>query len=334
MSIWSKVLIALILVATLPFFYFSLRLLKTNQAWRSEVNKWEQDLGRQVDGPPDLATLTEEVRVANVKLHDIVVDRGRVWTSVNPERAFNSNTGKGNVVIEAPVPHRMTAKMVVFAFDPTGYLGEFQVTEAGEKSVTLEPNMRMSDRQLKRVSTSPGNWTLYEVMPIDRHDIFTGLDQEALGKLLPAERVKDYVRDNQPAEANDPPSRVIDGKFERQLTDYGMLFHEMDRQISTAADLKAAAQKDAASLDTAVADAKQQVAFHTKEIADLKKELATSRNERDMMTAQCKALRAEIAQTRVDMKKEFQKNRALAQRWNDLQTHLAELHETSAVATP
>lgn len=333
MSIWSKVLIALILVATLPFFYLSLRLLKTNQAWRSEVNKWEKDVAAKVDGPPDLATLAEEVRVANVKLHDIVVDRGRVWTNVNPERAFNSNTGKGNVLIEAPAQHRITPKMVLFTFDPSGYLGEFQVTEAGEKSVTLEPNMKMSDRQLKRVSTSPGNWTLYEVMPIDRHDIFTGLDQEALGKLLPADRVKDYARDGQAAEAGDPQARVIDGKFERQLTDYGMLFHEMDRQISTAADAKIAAEKDAASLTASVADAKEQVAFHTKEIADLKKELDTSRKESEMMAAQCNALNDQIAKTRVEMKTEFQKTRALAQRWTEIQTHLAELHETSAVAT-
>jgi hypothetical protein len=334
MSIWSKVLVALILVATLPFFYFSMRLLKTNQAWRSEANKWEQAVHAQVDGPPDLPTLTEEVRAAQVKLHDVVVDRGRVWTNVNPERAFNSNTGKGSVIVENPNPHRLTAKTVLFAFDATGYLGEFQVgPDPGEKSIALEPNMKMSDRQLKRVASSPGGWTLYEVMPIDRHDVFTGVDQETLTKMLPAERVNDYLRDNQPAQATDPQTRVFDGKFERQLTDYGMLFHEMDRQISTAADIKLAAQKDAASLTAAVADAKQQVAFHTAEIADLKKELATSSAERDLMTAQCKALSGEIAKTRADMKAEFLKNRDLAKRWTEIQTHLAELHETSAVAT-
>jgi hypothetical protein len=331
MSIWSKVLVSLILVATLPFFYLSLRLLKTNQAYRSEVNRWEQDVNAKVNGPPDLPTLTEEVRVANVKLHDVVVDRGRVWTKVHPERAFAA--GKGSVLVEAPAPHRLTQKMVVFAFDPTGYLGEFQVTEAGDKSVALEPNMKMSDRQAKRVAASPGDWTLYEIMPIDRHDLFTGVDQETLAKMLPAERVNDYLRDSQPAQANDPQTRVFDGKFERQLTDYGMLFHEMDRQISTATDAKLAAQKDTASLTAAVADARQQVEFQTKEIAGLKKELATSVAERDLMTAQCKAMNAEIAKTRVDMKAEFQKNRALAKRWSEIQIHLAELHETPTVAT-
>ena len=45
--------------------------------------------------------------------------------------------------------------MVLFAFDPSGYLGEFQVTEAGEKSVTIEPNMKMSERQLKRSFDQP-----------------------------------------------------------------------------------------------------------------------------------------------------------------------------------
>ena len=328
MNIWSKVLVSLILVASLPMFYLSLRLLKTNDAWRSEAKKWQAQVHQLVEGPPDLPTLTEELRAAQVKAHDIVVDRGRVWTKANPEKAFNSNNGKGSVTIESPAPHRLTPKMILFAFDPTGYIGEYQVVEAGEKSVALEPNMHMSDRQLKRAATSPGDWTLYEVMPIDRHDIFTGVEPEALGKMLPAERVNDYVRDGQPAQASDPPARVMDGKFERQLTDYGMLFHEMDRQISTASDLRNAAAKDAASLAAATADAKEQVAFHTAEIQDLKKELATSQAERDLMQAQCQALQGQITKTRASMKTTFQESRALAKRWAEIQTQLAELHDT------
>jgi hypothetical protein len=337
MSIWSKVLVGVILVATLPFFYLSARLLKTNKAWRDEVKRWQADADQKTAGPPDLDTLARQVREAGVKLHDVIVDRGRVWRDVKPERAFNSNTGKGSVTIESPAPHRLTPKMVLFAFDPTGYLGEFQIAEAGEKSVALEPHRKLSDRQLKRVSSSPGNWTLYEVLPIDRNGLFAGLDKEALTKLMPADRVDEYAKDGQDAQASDPPERVrmVDGQpiYERRLTDYGLLFHEMDRQISIAADLKLAAQKDVASLEAAVADAKKQVESHSAEIVNLKKELARSQTERDLMTAQCKALNQAIAQTRGQMKQAFQENRALAQEWVEIQTRLAHERGVGAAST-
>ena len=337
MSIWSKVLVGVILVATLPFFYLSVRLLKTNKAWRDEVNRWQSAAYQAASGPPELDTLAREVREAGVKLHDVIVDRGRVWRDVNPEKAFNSNTGKGSVAIESPSPHRLTPKMVLFAFDLTGYLGEFQVAEAGEKTVALEPHMKLSDRQLKRVSSSPGNWTLYEVMPIDRNGLFAGLDKETLTKLLPAERVDEYAKDGQEAQASDPPERVltVDGKriYERRLNDYGMLFHEMDRQISIGVDLKLAAQKDVASLEAAVADAKKQVVFHSAEIADLKKELARSQAERDLMTAQCKTLNQAIARTRGEMKQAFQDNRTMAQQWGEIQTRLAQERGVASTAT-
>ena len=333
MSIWSKVLVGLIFVATLPFFYLSLRLLKTNDAWRKEANQWQASVKQVTGGPPDLDTLAQEVRDARGQLHDIVVDRGRVWSNVNPERAFNSNTGKGTVVVEQPAPHRLTPKMVLFVFDPNSYLGEFQVAEAGDTTVSLDPSIKMSDRQLKRLSTSAGNWTMYEVMPIDRHGIFTGLDKEALTKMLPPDRVDAYVRDQQEAQPGDPPQRVFDGKYERQLTDFNMLFHELNRQISMAADMKLAAEKDVASMTSALANAKQQVAFHDAEIADTKKELARSEAERDLMKAQCLALSNEIAKSRNEMKVAFHKNRALAERWAEIQTRLAEASETETAAT-
>ena len=132
----------------------------------------------------------------------------------------------------------------------------------------------------------------------------------------------------------DPQARVFDGKFERQLTDYGMLFHEMDRQISTAADAKVAAEKDAASLTAAVADAKEQVAFHTKEIADLKKELATSpqgkRNDGGTVQGIERRNREDPRGHENGISEE---SSGLAKRWTEIQTHLAELHETSGVTT-
>jgi hypothetical protein len=326
MNIWSKVLVGVILAMTLPFFYLSLRLLKTNQAWRSEVNKYERAVWDTVHGRPGQLALDDLERSRNeasVKLHGIVFDRGRVWRNANPEKAFNASTGQGTVAVETPVPHRITPKMLLFVFAPEGYLGEFQVTDAGEKSIGLMPNMQMSERQLKRVSSSPGNWTLYEVMPVDRHDVFAGLDKVALEKMLPGDKVDEYLKDGQPAQAGDPADRVVDGKYVRPLTDYGYLFHELDREISVATDLRNAAAKDAKSLEAALADAKRQVEYRQKEMADLKQELARSQAERDLMSAQCEALASQLGKVRGEMKATYQQNKQLAKDWARIQATAA-----------
>ena len=322
MSIWSKVLVGVILAMTLPFFYLSLRLLKTNQAWRSEVNKYDRAVRETVQGRPGQLALDDLERnrnEASVKLHSIVFDRGRVWRNVNPEKAFNSSTGQGTVAVESPAPHRIMSKMLLFAFDPEGFLGEFQVTDAAEKSIGLMPNMQMSERQLKRVSSSGGNWTLYEVMPVDRHDVFAGLDKAALEKMLPADKVDEYLKDGQPAQAGDPADRVVDGKYVRPLTDYGYLLHELDRQISVATDLRNAAAKDAKSLEAALADAKRQVEYRQKEIADMKQELARSQAERDLVNAQYKELASQLAVVRAEMKATYQQNKQAAKDWARIQ---------------
>ncbi len=184
--------------------------------------------------------------------------------------------------------------------------------------------MKLTDRLLKRVSSSPGDWTLCEVMPIDRTDLFTTLDQETLAKMLPQELVSEYLRSGKEAAPTDPPARVLNGKYERQLTDYTMLFHEMDRQISIARDLNGAAAKDLASLEAAVKDANQQVEFHKAEIADLKKELARSDGERQLLENQGKALSQVLASTRAEMRAAFQENKRVSREWAELQTALIE----------
>ncbi len=126
MSIWSKVLVSIVLVLTLPLFYLTMRLLATNQAWRSNYNNWVQAAFDAENGrppQPSVDKLEQDVREASVALHDVVVDRGRVWRNVAPERAFNANTGKGSVKIEEPAPHRIVPNMVVYVFDPQGLSG-------------------------------------------------------------------------------------------------------------------------------------------------------------------------------------------------------------------
>ena len=121
MSIWSKVLVGLILATVLPFFYLSVRLLKTNQAWRTQVNAWEKRLQETEDGNPaagklSLSELAKAVETQKTLLHDVVADRGRVWTGVKPEKPFDGATGEGAVIVDAPNPHQIQPKMILFAF--------------------------------------------------------------------------------------------------------------------------------------------------------------------------------------------------------------------------
>jgi hypothetical protein len=329
MSIWSKVLVGLILVTVLPFFYLSVRLLKTNQAWRTQVNAWEKKVREMEDGNPALAKLsmsdlTRALENEKTLLHDVVADRGRVWTGVKPERPFDAATGEGAVIVDTPNPHQIQPKMILFAFSGSNYLGEFIVTNVEAAKVSLRKNLEMSDRQLKRLAAATGEWTLTEVMPIDRHDIFAGMEKEALEKALPAESLKEYLKDGQPKEDNDPPDRVVDGKYERQLHDYVLIFHELAREITVAIDLREAAQKDAASLAAAVADAQKQVAFHEVEIKELKDELAHSEQERKLINAEEQALVQSLAATRAEIKATLAENRQLAVKWSNKQNAAAE----------
>ena len=137
--------------------------------------------------------------------------------------------------------------------------------------------------------------------------------------MLPADKVDEYLKDGQPAQAGDPADRVVDGKYVRPLTDYGYLLHELDRQISVATDLRNAAAKDAKSLEAALADAKRQVEYRQKEIADMKQELARSQAERDLVNAQYKELASQLAVVRAEMKATYQQNKQAAKDWARIQ---------------
>jgi hypothetical protein len=338
MSIWSKVLVGLIMASVLPFFYLSVRLLKTNQAWRTQVNAWEKKLKETEEGNPaagklSISELSRAVENEKAVLHDIVADRGRVWTGVKPEK-FDSATGVGAVVVETPNPHQIQPKMIVFAFSGGNYLGEFFVTEVQAAKVGLRSNLALSDRQSKRLAAATGEWTLTEIMPIDRHDVFAKMDQAALEKALPAESLQEYLKDGKPADANDPPARKNGENYERQLHDYGLIFHEMGREITVEIDLVEAAKKDAASLAAAVADAEKQVKFHEAEIKELKAELAHSEQERKLIVAEEQTLRSSLTATRAAIKASLAENRQLAVKWSNKQTAAAEEINRRAPAPP
>lgn len=316
MSIWSKVLVVLILLATLPFLYLAMMTLKVNANWRKSANDKEKQIAEIA---PVIEQFQADLRKNKTAIHDVLVDRGRVWYNAVPK---NFNKGAVVVQIDNPTPHGILDKTVLYVFDARpkqeggAYLGEFKVTGVDEKAkqIQLQETMRLLPHQVQHLQNSTKSaWTLYEVMPGDRPDLLAELPPNVLDALLPPETRKEYAKDGQPAEPGDAPERVVDGKYRRQLLDYSEFFHELDRQLSVMRDEEAAAKKDLAAVTTAHADALKQVAFTDAEIKDLQVELDRSNKERAVVTAHRQALETSLASAKAELQKKLAENQQLAE---------------------
>jgi len=103
---------------------------------------------------------------------------------------------------------------------PVFYLGQFRVIEAAEEAITVQPLNRLDPNQQQFIQAGQGaTWALYDVLPRDGHDIFAGLDQQALESILqiapdtmaPVDyenMLAEYLRDLQPAAQTDAPERI------------------------------------------------------------------------------------------------------------------------------
>ncbi|MCA9264385.1 MAG: hypothetical protein KDA60_11075 [Planctomycetales bacterium] len=104
---------------------------------------------------------------------------------------------------------------------PTYYLGDFKVASVAPDSISLEPISRLAPDQLAAIENSNGaSWALFEIMPIDRHDVFAGLDEAQLRMLMPQEGsgltdaqyaglMQSYLQDDQPADRSADPARTL-----------------------------------------------------------------------------------------------------------------------------
>jgi hypothetical protein len=156
MTIWNKVFIGLILLASIASFVLGARALKTHQYWREQVRELEQELAWQRDvelvlteglespevaaraqlleklggeagqglqqAQQDLGSMREEARMGlrrvSVELAAELVDRGRVWRETRPQPAPNTaQTGQVTVNVEFPSPHQIKPSTVLYVFD-------------------------------------------------------------------------------------------------------------------------------------------------------------------------------------------------------------------------
>jgi len=308
MSVWNKILLGFVFVATVAFFYMAMRTLKTHQYWRELAGEHQQKIkelreenDRLISADPKQG---EDGQMGIVRLrlelNKLLIDRGRVWYNCSPEQ-IDPATGGARVKTDLPDPHRIGVNTILYVFDETDlqdggrYLGEFEVTDVAQRQVALEPAMTFAPEELKRLAASKGPWTLYEIMPIDTRSVFAHLSEEEKRALLPDLTEEEYIKDGKPAEPDDPEDRVVevkdkDGnvverKYVRMLRDYEVLFKAYHLQRSILVDLFEASKRDKQYVDNAYADALKHQQFREDEVRKLKIEVAKYRRQRDAVAA-------------------------------------------------
>lgn len=338
MSILGKVFAGLNIVAALAFFFLAAITLQKHKQWREMADSLQAQVDQRNKQIFDLRwgtiqagqVLKAGLLQRNTELHNLLVDRGRVWYEANPGDV-DAATGATSVDIRMvnaknePVPHQIQGGGIVHIFDAAAkadgglYLGQFKVTGLeGETKIALAPMRPLRPEEIKRLQDSRAKanaswtWVLYEVMPGDRNDLFAKLTDDELKALIPAETVEEYIKDGEAAGPNDPAERVKDGKYDRALRDYEVLFREYDRKMSVLGDRVAAAEDDNKAMAEAVADAQKHVEFEKQLIEQLKVELAQLQRERDAVVAHRQKLEEGLAGTRAKIAQLFDENKKMA----------------------
>jgi len=328
MSIWNKVLLGVICVALLPFFYLAGRALKTHQHWSTAAEKFQARI-KQVKAENEKLFEGEEVaegqfqpgiRQLRQELHKLQVDSRRTWRHCSPRLKIGEADGTAEIVvtIEGATPHGIAEKTVLYAFEEVdtaqkgNYLGEFRVTGATDKQVTIVPTFRLTPREIAKLKTAKIPWTITELMPQDGRLAYATRTDEQKRSMLPPGTVAEYLKDGKPAAADDPREQVVDGKYVRPLRDYLVLFNsERERNILLRDSIEASTRDKALTVD-ALAEGRKQEESCKRDIAAETAERAEAFRQRDIVAGWLKTVQDTLSAVLADVEQLIQKNQAMA----------------------
>jgi hypothetical protein len=315
--IYNLVLLVFVLLATLPLCWMTARTLKTHESWRSMAKAREADLEAVEKKNRELAEgveaqgqqASDNIRALKLQLHQIAIDRGGVWRDVTPEK-IKSDTGAITISVDNPDPPGMDEKLVVYIFDPSQYLGEFQVTKAGKtKSVDLVPNIPLSPNQLKRLATSRGPWTVYQTSPLDDPRIFAALNpndlQNLLGKISP-DVVAEWSQANRPHR------------------NYQMIFHQFSHRTSMTLDEIAKINDKITRLKDSNVRVLEDIKYRETEKGDLQTDLKDFQRERTAIVAYLQKLQDQLTAVRKERLAIYMATKQAAAELTELQIKAAE----------
>ena len=325
MSIWNKVLAWMVAVTAVAFFYLAGRTLETHAYWQKTQRNFEQAIEKVQrnnvnleEGQPGQAG----IRQVKLELASLLADRRRIWANCDPKVKADrqNNTAEVTVTIDKPDPHGIAENTVLYAFQDAEvqkrgrYLGEFKVTKVAGKDATLVPASALTTPELDRLAVAKGPWVLYNVVPHDSHEAFADVSDENKKAMLPAGVLEEYLKDGKPAGKDDPPDRVVDGKYVRPIRDYQVLF-DNDVENRTVMDQRLkATQQDTNLLKDALAQAEKQQKACEADVAGAKEELTKIAGERTLVVDLSKAIQQKLEEVQSGISKLLEKNQAMAGR--------------------
>jgi hypothetical protein len=298
MCIWNKILVGLIGVASLVLFYMAARALKTETYWSELAQKHEQRLRQVTQQNIELMEGTPQqpgIRQLRLETYKLLLDRRRVWWNCDPKLVKpGAEGGLAEITLELSQPDKtIPKKLVVYVFEEAfvqnkehrgQYLGEFTITNiVNGKQLTLESTGRLSPREADKLKRARPRWALYELLPRDSHEIFASLsDAEKKAMFLP-DSVQEYLKDGKPAAKDDPVERVVNGKFVRQVNDYGVLLTDERNRRVLLNDVIKATKEDKQLVEQALVEGHDQEETCKQEIAATEAELKKIQRERDIV---------------------------------------------------
>jgi septal ring factor EnvC (AmiA/AmiB activator) len=334
MRIYNIVLMVLVFFATLCYAYLAARTLKTHESWMTAAKAKEAELAALEKKNDELAQGVSDktqpavpgVRQLRLELHRIAIDRGGVWYEVAPEK-IKADTGVVTVSIDAPEPHGLAEKMVVFVFDANQYLGEFQVAKAAakSKSVDLAPNLPLDAADLKRLSTSRAPWTMYQMMPLDDAKLIAKLsedERQTLFRNVPKSQLSDLL-----TEYADP---------NRPLRNYQLIFHHNNQQLSLLQDDIGQINENIARTKAASAKVEEEIAYLEGEKVALQSDLKNFQREQAAIGDYAAKLQQQLGTVRNQLRAVYASTKKSAEELTALQLQAAEEinRRTEASETP
>ncbi len=207
-----------VFAGTVTFFAFASFVLKTHAAWRSHyvdysaaIEQAEAEQEMLLQGDLLEAEQSEDcIRSLRAELNDAVVDRGRVWPECTLTGPIDADTFRVRTVPASlppttqPTPNGIKPKDVMYVFAermgpegfkvPAYYLGEYVVDNASDMDVTISATLPLEPDQLQMINKPGMTWALYELMPLDGHEVFAKMDeQEKMLVGMDIEELKMYI---------------------------------------------------------------------------------------------------------------------------------------------
>ena len=332
---WFNIaLVFLIVCATAMFGYLSAYTLKVHSAWRSRANEGVLKVDKEIlagqkllEGERDQnGKLAAGLRQLKQQVQDLIVARGPAWFDAKP--GGSGPDGSVEISIESPDPHGVAASSIVYVFEATPateggvYLGEFRVSEAGPKTIKLQPNLPLTKAEVARVKASKSLWNIYLKMPTDENDVYAALSDEAAEAVLPKDLDEKYRKGM---------------RTEEELSDWVFLFHDFALQRELIDHQKSQLQNNIERLAQSLADNEKNIADGAKEQTDLEFDKQGFQTELDAVTKYADLLEAKAKKLAVDVTAMRTQNADLAAKLKALQLKAADLinqRTETAQATP